>query len=66
MPAPSTRTAPREPGPPCRVLLVGDDRTIATDLYDQLSTRGFEVDLAHDGAVVLHQIGNQGPACLRR
>jgi DNA-binding response OmpR family regulator len=48
------------------VLLVEDDRTIATNLYDYLSTRGFEVDLAHDGAVVLHQIGNQGPACLRR
>lgn len=66
MPAPSPRTAPPEPGPPCRVPLVEDDRTIATNLYDYLSTRGFEVDLAHDGVVVLHQIGNHGPAYFRR
>jgi len=57
MPAPSTRTAPHEPGPPCRVLLVEDDRTIATNLYDYLSTRGFEMDLAHDGAAAIARIG---------
>lgn len=57
MNAPNPRSALGAPAPPCRVLIVEDDRTIATNLHDYLSARGFEVDLAHDGPAAIARIG---------
>jgi DNA-binding response OmpR family regulator len=56
-PSPPSRSVPTVSGPPCRVLLVEDDRTIATNLHDYLSARGFEVDLAYDGTAAIARIG---------
>ena len=37
----------------CRVLVVEDERTIASNLHAYLGARGFDVDVAHDGATAL-------------
>jgi DNA-binding response OmpR family regulator len=37
-----------------RILIIEDDRTIATNLYDFLSARGHAVDAAADGLTGLH------------
>src|SRR5258708_7055964 len=37
-----------------RVLIIEDDRSIATNLYDFLTTRGHSVDAAADGVTGLH------------
>ncbi|MHB8495011.1 MAG: response regulator transcription factor [Casimicrobiaceae bacterium] len=36
------------------VLIVEDDKAIATNLYDYLGSRGYEVDVAYDGVTGLH------------
>jgi DNA-binding response OmpR family regulator len=43
-------------GAGCRVLVVEDEPTLAANLYDYLSARGFEVDHAGDGATALGRI----------
>jgi DNA-binding response OmpR family regulator len=48
---------PGAPGDGCRVLVVEDERTIAANLHEYLSARGFEVDLAHDGAAAIARLG---------
>ncbi|MBU6484910.1 MAG: response regulator transcription factor [Betaproteobacteria bacterium] len=37
-----------------KVLIVEDDTVIATNLYDYLGSRGYEVDVAYDGVTGLH------------
>ncbi|MEA3158282.1 MAG: hypothetical protein QOK44_5871, partial [Betaproteobacteria bacterium] len=37
-----------------RILIIEDDRSIATNLYDFLSARGHSVDAAADGVTGLH------------
>jgi DNA-binding response OmpR family regulator len=48
---------PGAPGDGCRVLVVEDERTIAANLHEYLSARGFVVDLAHDGAAAIARLG---------
>ena len=48
---------PGAPGDGCRVLVVEDERTIAANLHEYLSARGFVVDLAHDGAAAVARLG---------
>ena len=38
-----------------RILIVEDDKDIATNLYDYLESAGFGVDVAHDGVTGLHR-----------
>lgn len=42
--------------PPCRVLVVEDDRTIAANLYEYLEAHACQVDLAYDGPAALKRI----------
>ncbi|MFN9771060.1 MAG: response regulator, partial [Burkholderiales bacterium] len=39
------------------MLVVEDERTIAANLHEYLSARGFVVDLAHDGAAAIARLG---------
>lgn len=48
--------APRLPGDGCRVLVVEDEPTLAANLHEYLTLRGFEVDLSRDGAAALARI----------
>lgn len=41
----------------CRVLVVEDERTIAANLHEYLEARGFDVDVAHDGAAAIVRLG---------
>ncbi len=41
----------------CRVLVVEDERTIAANLHDFLGARGFDVDVAYDGAAAIARLG---------
>lgn len=50
-----TVAAPHGEG--CRVLVVEDEPTLATNLHEYLSARGFEVDMAGDGDAALERIG---------
>jgi len=56
--APVIRKARQLPLPhrskPLRILIVEDDRAIATNLYDYLTSRGHAVDAAADGVTGLH------------
>lgn len=45
------------PGEGCRVLVIEDEPTLAANLHDYLSSRGFEVDLARDGEAALALAG---------
>lgn len=61
---PMTRTTPVAGADPtlgggCRVLIVEDEPTLAANLHEFLSRRGFEVDLAHDGVAALDRLGAQ-------
>jgi DNA-binding response OmpR family regulator len=51
--------ADRALGAGCRVLLVEDEPTLAANLHEFLSRRGFEVDLAHDGDAALVRLRSQ-------
>ncbi|HYD61437.1 MAG TPA: response regulator transcription factor [Noviherbaspirillum sp.] len=42
-----------------RILIVEDDADIAGNLYDYLSTKGYEVDAAPNGLVGLHLLSTQ-------
>jgi len=42
-----------------RILIIEDDRTIATNLYDFLTARGHVVDAAADGITALHLATSQ-------
>jgi DNA-binding response OmpR family regulator len=45
--------------PPCHVLVVEDDQTIARNLVEYLEARGHRVDVAYDGPAALLQLGQQ-------
>jgi DNA-binding response OmpR family regulator len=44
----------RHPPNPVRILIIEDDRAIATNVYDFLTARGHTVDAAADGVTGLH------------
>jgi len=43
-----------------RILIIEDDRAIATNLYDFLTGRGHTVDAAGDGVTGLHLAAHEG------
>ena len=56
---PSVATADPTLGAGCRVLIVEDEPTLAANLHEYLSRRGFEVDLARDGEAALRRLEAQ-------
>lgn len=42
-----------------KILIIEDDATIATNLYDYLESNAYEVDIASDGAMGLHLAATQ-------
>ena len=59
VPTQSRAEADRALGTGCRVLIVEDEPTLAANLHEFLSRRGFEVDLAHDGDAALVRLQSQ-------
>lgn len=44
-----------------KILVVEDDRTVATMLYYILASEGFEVEVAHDGEEAVEKFGKSSP-----